>query len=794
MSDPTSDDSCAAAKDSALKGNEVETQDEALETGNDGAFPINFDLDQSMCSEHQNAPCNNDDSKEIQTKKVKFRSARENLRKINCLMKSKVDVFGKVPMFRGKKRSEKQDKEAKRLSLTEESKQEIKRESLDSTSEYLDKFSHENGATVKILQNLSDTEGTVAGDNSALIVFDGEIDFNTSDQSEVDKHMAIDYQIGPESWGANKESALSTKFSTVIPQGNELINAQIETGSIEQSEFYDSIVLRHSEALSQNKKYFTGSQNYNSIAEDVSSTLETSSPKWADTIVSKTSSIAASLNRGWQEGAGPAVLVDFSKPLMAKGDENTSDYNRFSFRNIAKEAGQHHEDQPEIQTYEGDDNFQSQIQEECFDDPYCSDGDSYTDNEDFWGSEFDNSSYQDDVLSEIGLNDRGETPDKPLPPKPEKKAFFSRVKSITNEPTVTDDQSATCLSVNINSQKHPAPVMPPQPPGLTENQIKRRMVIDSIVNSERSYLESLERLVTDYEKTVLEYISQPKSYARLVFLKMKEIIFHHKMFQIELAECVKVWDQNEKIGDIFTGSFSKTMLISSYSTYVNSFAAAMDEIRSLQRRRQAFQDFLLKQEKISCSRLSIFGLMVKPVQRFPQFIMFLQDLIKFTPHNHDDRMALQLALTELENVAYRLNERKRQSEQKFQARHIVQQLIKQKVQHVIDLRNLDMDPTRRLIRNDSIEQVLQQGETENVKCKDRRLILMNDHVLCVKVIQKEQSGYTVERYALRWMAKLKDLELKDTALPDRKSGFSHDSGNINISNLSGEVCLIHSSV
>jgi len=37
--------------------------------------------------------------------------------------------------------------------------------------------------------------------------------------------------------------------------------------------------------------------------------------------------------------------------------------------------------------------------------------------------------------------------------------------------------------------------------------------------------------------------------------------------------------------------------------------------------------------------------MVKPVQRFPQFILLLQDLLKETPPGHSDRMALQVKIS-----------------------------------------------------------------------------------------------------------------------------------------------------
>ena len=83
---------------------------------------------------------------------------------------------------------------------------------------------------------------------------------------------------------------------------------------------------------------------------------------------------------------------------------------------------------------------------------------------------------------------------------------------------------------------------------------------------------------------------------------------------------------------------------------------------------------IFPQQKLiqSSHKLSLFGLMVKPVQRFPQFIMLLQDLLKHTPREHHDRLALQMALTELESMTHRLNETKRESE----SRHDVMQVVR----------------------------------------------------------------------------------------------------------------------
>lgn len=47
-----------------------------------------------------------------------------------------------------------------------------------------------------------------------------------------------------------------------------------------------------------------------------------------------------------------------------------------------------------------------------------------------------------------------------------------------------------------------------------------------------------------------------------------------------------------------------------------------------------------------------------------------QDMLKNTPVGHADRLPLQMALTELETLAEKLNERKREADQRCEIRHI----------------------------------------------------------------------------------------------------------------------------
>jgi Rho guanine nucleotide exchange factor 10 len=109
-----------------------------------------------------------------------------------------------------------------------------------------------------------------------------------------------------------------------------------------------------------------------------------------------------------------------------------------------------------------------------------------------------------------------------------------------------------------------------------------------------------------------------------VFHRVPEILQCHSLFRIALAEYIRKWDTDEKIGDVFVASFSKSLVLDVYSEFINNFGQAMETAKSEARRKSAFAEFLKVKQMTAHDRLSLFGLMVKPVQRFPQFILLLQ--------------------------------------------------------------------------------------------------------------------------------------------------------------------------
>ncbi|KAG5682621.1 hypothetical protein PVAND_011963 [Polypedilum vanderplanki] len=324
-------------------------------------------------------------------------------------------------------------------------------------------------------------------------------------------------------------------------------------------------------------------------------------------------------------------------------------------------------------------------------------------------------------------------------------------------------------SLNKMDRRTAPLVMPPAPTNLTPLQLKRRHIISAIVHSENSYILSLERLVKDYKKP-LEESNPPimnNSKTSILFHRVPEILQCHLLLRIALSECIRNWDRDEKIGDVFIsfmtqskGAFSKTHVLDVYSGFINNFSNAMDLAKVETKRKSAFADFLNVKQISAHDRLSFFGLMVKPVQRFPQFILFLQDLLKHTPQGHHDRMALQMALTQLESLADSLNERKREAEQYQAYKEMLSQISGTFNTRFLSSSGSADQRHNYLLREDNVTQ-LEFGQNGSlVKTKARRLLLANDKVICVSVSPKQDFGAS-EKFSLKWMYHVNDVQIVD---------------------------------
>lgn len=97
----------------------------------------------------------------------------------------------------------------------------------------------------------------------------------------------------------------------------------------------------------------------------------------------------------------------------------------------------------------------------------------------------------------------------------------------------------------------------------------------------------------DYKKQLEESSPPVLSQTKIatLFHRLPEILQCHTLFRIALAECVRSWDKDEKLGDVFVASFSKAIVLDIYSGFINNFSVAMDLAKQESKRKTALNDF-----------------------------------------------------------------------------------------------------------------------------------------------------------------------------------------------------------
>ncbi|XP_036927391.1 rho guanine nucleotide exchange factor 10 isoform X2 [Acanthopagrus latus] len=350
------------------------------------------------------------------------------------------------------------------------------------------------------------------------------------------------------------------------------------------------------------------------------------------------------------------------------------------------------------------------------------------------------------------------------------KSFCQERKSACFE----DEESELFIEVDCFNVE---PVLCPAPEGLSQQQLVRRCILGSILESEKNYLDALKRILEQYEKPLSQIEPRLLSDRKLkmTFYRVREILQSHFLFQIALASRVAEWDSLEMIGDVFVASFSKSMVLDAYSEYVNNFSTAMAVVRKTCASKPGFLEFLKHRQETSSDRMTLYGLMMKPIQRFPQFILLLQDMLKNTPVGHADRLPLQMALTELETLAEKLNEKKREADQRCEIRHIA------KAMNERYLNKLLSNGSRYLIRSDDMVETVYNERGEIIKTKERRLFLLNDVLMCATPNIRCQDGSGSgsgnapldQKFLLKWSVPLSFVEVLEFGSSEDMADSSH---------------------
>ena len=100
-------------------------------------------------------------------------------------------------------------------------------------------------------------------------------------------------------------------------------------------------------------------------------------------------------------------------------------------------------------------------------------------------------------------------------------------------------------------------------------------------------------------------------------------------------------------------------------------------------------------------QLRLNALLITPVQRIPRYKLLLEDVIRNTPETHPDKPSLRDALSQIESVAWHINEQLREHENGVRMLDI-QQSLAGRFPSI-------MAPGRRLVRQGCLMKVPRSG-------------------------------------------------------------------------------------
>ncbi|KYO49098.1 rho guanine nucleotide exchange factor 17 isoform B [Alligator mississippiensis] len=294
----------------------------------------------------------------------------------------------------------------------------------------------------------------------------------------------------------------------------------------------------------------------------------------------------------------------------------------------------------------------------------------------------------------------------------------------------------------------------------------RKHVTMTLLDTEQSYVESLRTLMQGYMKP----LKQPEnsilcdpSLVDEIFDQIPELLEHHEQFLEQISGCVQNWHEKQKVGDLLVQSFSKDILVTIYSAYIDNFLNAKDAVRIAKEARPAFMKFLDQSMRENKEKQALSDLMIKPVQRIPRYELLVKDLLKHTPEDHPDYPFLIDAQRNIKQVAERINKGMKSAEEVERNARIVQEIES----HIEGMEDLQA-PLRKFLRQEMVIEMKAVGGK-----KDRSLFLFTDLLVCTTLKRKSgslrrssMSLYTAasvidtaSKYKLLWKLPLEDVDI-----------------------------------
>mmetsp|Transcript_14804 Transcript_14804/g.23141 ORF Transcript_14804/g.23141 Transcript_14804/m.23141 type:complete len:710 (-) Transcript_14804:1309-3438(-) len=194
-----------------------------------------------------------------------------------------------------------------------------------------------------------------------------------------------------------------------------------------------------------------------------------------------------------------------------------------------------------------------------------------------------------------------------------------------------------------------------------------------------------------------------------------------------------------------------------YAKYVNNFDNSLKILETLSTRKAAvnfFQGILNDATATGGQLLDLGSYLIMPVQRLPRYELLLRELRKFTPKTHKDSNAIDIALGKMKVVNAKINEMKREEENRVKWNQIKESLTADKMYSPATGELVPgLNKSRWVFHQGSVEVALLKKhklnkgtQTEKVQRKTKMYLFLFDDMILFT--EQKKTKYNIKYYIL----------------------------------------------
>uniref|UniRef100_A0A8R1HHE5 DH domain-containing protein n=1 Tax=Caenorhabditis japonica TaxID=281687 RepID=A0A8R1HHE5_CAEJA len=205
----------------------------------------------------------------------------------------------------------------------------------------------------------------------------------------------------------------------------------------------------------------------------------------------------------------------------------------------------------------------------------------------------------------------------------------------------------------------------------------RHLAARELIDTEKSFVEGLEFLVTKYMRPLrqpLECTLIEASLVDKIFYRVPEILAHHQVLLAALSQRLEHWHKDAIIGDVLLAHFSKQSMIETFIAFVDNFKFAKAAIAQA-RQKHSFEKYYNRCCRDHPKKLDLDSLLISPIQRVPRYELIVKQMLKHTPVEHEDRERLLRAQRHIHCLAVAINQHKDGSEQMEQRLREIEAIV-----------------------------------------------------------------------------------------------------------------------